>query len=207
METQVLFLTILTYIVDAVLLCGSIFYFVKRPKHPIGYYLFFTLLLQFLGDLFRWYEIPNIYIISISYYLNFLYLTLYFFTYLLQVEKKIYLPILVIGSLPMFLKIFFRGSIQNFEAYDWAFYDGWIVVLTLLALFKILQAPKINKNHLWISFGILAFFGFDFSLALGMNYLINGNPAIVLWVWVIRAFVLMAYFFILSIFTWKILKA
>lgn len=206
METQMLLLNIFTYIIDAVLFGGGIFYFIKRPTHPLGYYLFFTLLLQVLNDVLYWYEIPNIYIFSVSYYLNFLYLSYYFFQYIFQIRKKIYLPILVIGSIPMFLKLILKDSIQNFEAYDWAFYDGWIVVLTLLALFKILQATKINKNHLWISFGILAFFGFDFSLALGMNYLINGDQSTVLWIWVIRAFVLLVYFFILNIFTWKILK-
>lgn len=206
METQILLSYVFSYVVDAILLVGCIFYLIKRPAHPIGYYFFLTLLLQVLNEVLLRYKIPNLYIISVSYYLNFVYLSIYFFQYIFQIVKRIYIPIILIGSIPMLLKLFFRDSIQDFEAYDWAFYDGWNVVLSLLALFKILQAPKINKNHLWVSFGVLAFFGLDFSLALGMNYLVNGDPGIVLWIWVIRAFVLMIYFFILSIFTWKVFK-
>lgn len=202
-----LFWNIILYVTNAILLVGGIILLINHKKHPIGYYLIGTFFLQIITIVLRYVlEITNLYIFSISYYLNFLYLNFYFFKYIFKINKKIYYFILSFGSFPMLLKLFFWGEIKKFEAYDWIVYDSYILILVLLAIFKLIHKTQINKNHLLICFSILSFFGLDFSVAFTMNYLVNGTPAIVNWIWQLRAVILIGYFLTLSICMWKILK-
>ncbi|MBW2961907.1 hypothetical protein [Mesonia aestuariivivens] len=106
----------------------------------------------------------------------------------------------------MIVKLFDWNNIKNFEAYDWIIYDTFILIFTLVAILKLVQQIKINKYHLFICFGVLAFFGLDFSVAFTMNYIVNGAYKIVSWVYLLRSIVLLFYFLTLSICTWKILK-
>jgi hypothetical protein len=192
--------------IQITLLVSCIFLLFKKPRHPIAYYLLATFLIEIIDKVLPYFPETNLYLFSISYYCNFLYLSYYYFKYILKIDKKIYISLLILGSLPMVLKIAFKDSLLNFEAYDWLIYDGWVVVLALIAIFKLLQKTTFNKNHLLISFSVLGFFGLDFSLAIATNYLVNGNPSLVFWIWALRAFILLLYFLTLSICTWKILK-
>ena len=206
MEIQSIFWLIINSIINITLFTAGIF-FIYRNKHLIGYYFLATLILQITAVIFEYIELPtNLHLFSISYYLNFLYLSYYFFKYIFKINKKKYYTISTLGSLPMICKLFFWGGIKKFEAYDWIIYDGYLIILSLAAIFKLIQNTKINKNHLFICFSILAFFGLDFSVAFTMNYLVNGVYEIVTWIWQLRAIVLIGYFLTLSICTWKILK-
>ncbi len=193
-------------VLNCILIIGGLYFLTKKYRSPLGYYLLATLLLQFLGDYIFKLGFTNLYLFSISYYLNFLYISYYYFKYIIKIPKKVYYSILIAGSIPMWVKLLLRENLKYFEAYDWIIYDAYIVILALTGILKVIQNTKADKNHLLISFFILAFFGLDFSVAFTMNYLVNGKPDIVLWIWHVRAIVLIGYFLTLSICTWKILK-
>ena len=207
MEIHLFFWKIINLVLNTILFVGGFLFLYTNKKQPIGYYFLATLILQFTTKIFEYIEIPtNLHLFSISYYLNFLYLNFYFFNYIFKINKRIYYFILTLGSLPMIFKLFFWSNIKNFEAYDWIVYDGYLIIFSLLAIFKLIQKKQINKNHLLICFSILGFFGLDFSISFAMNYLVNGTYKIVTWIWQLRAIVLIGYFLTLSICTWKILK-
>ena len=201
-----LLIQIFFIIISCLLLISGLFLLINKPNHLIGFYLLGSFFIEIADRILPHFFETNLYLFSVSYYLNFAYLTYYYFKNIFQIKKNIYIGIIAIGSVPMLFKITFKNSLQNFEAYDWLIYDGWILVLCLISFFEILQKSSFNKNHLLISFGVLSFFGLDFSLAIAINYLVHGNPSLVLWVWALRACILLAYFLTLSICTWKILK-
>ena len=202
-----LFWFILKTSINSTLFIAGILFIYTYKKYFLGYYFAATFCLQMLSMAIEYFELPtNLYLFSISYYINYLFLCSYFFKYIFRIKKFTYNFLLIAGSAPMIVKLLNWNNIKDFEAYDWIIYDVFILVLTLLAIFKIMQLAKIEKNHLFICFGVLAFFGLDFSVAFTMNYLVNGAYDIVSWVWILRALFLLGYFLTLSICTWKILK-
>lgn len=194
-------------VLNSTLLIVGLLFIYKYKKHPIGYYFTGQFCLQIASIIFEYLELPtNLYLFSISYYFNYLFLSFYFFKYIFSINKKAYYALLILGCIPMVLKLLDWDNIKGFEAYDWIVYDAFILILTFLAIFKLIQKTQFQKNHLFICFGILAFFGLDFSVAFTMNYLVNGTFEIVSWIWIVRSLVLFGYFLTLSICTWKILK-
>lgn len=199
---ELLFEYLFPSIINIVLIIGAFIFIFKHTKHPLGYYFLGTLILQIVSLNSK----TNLFLFSISYYFNYLFLSFYFFKYIFSINKKAYYGLLILGCIPMILKLLDWDNIKGFEAYDWIIYDAFILILTFLAIFKLIQKTKIQKYHLFICFGILAFFGLDFSVAFTINYLVNGTFEIVSWIWILRALVLFGYFLTLSICTWKILK-
>lgn len=192
--------------INLILLVGSFLFLKTKTKNPLGYYLLILLVIQIINSILAKLVLSNLYLVSISYYFNFCYLTYYFYKYYFELEKKKFYLLLGLGCLPLIIKLVFHSSVTNFKAYDWVIYDGYLVILTLLGIFKLLQQQEFDNNHLIICFSILLFFGIDFSISFVNNYLLFGKFEIVAWVWLVRAIALLLYFLTLSICTWKILK-
>ena len=125
--------------INLILLVGSFLFLKTKTKNPLGYYLLILLVIQIINSILAKLVLSNLNLVSISYYFNFCYLTYYFYKYYFELEKKKFYLLLGLGCLPLIIKLVFHSSLTNFKAYDWVIYDGYLVILTLLGIFKLLQ--------------------------------------------------------------------
>ncbi|MGB1296036.1 MAG: hypothetical protein ACPG6V_11200, partial [Flavobacteriales bacterium] len=109
-----------------------------------------------------------------------------------------------IFSLPLFVALVAHYFNWQIKYYDRIVYNISLIFSVLFVLYKTLKTNQLLKEgQLLLLFSILGYFVIDFVIALGSNYLINGEFLKVAWIWIIRAIGLFSLYYALTKVVWK----
>jgi hypothetical protein len=192
-----------------VLLAFGIFIFFRKKEFKsywvFGTYLIFLFLLELfskkIGALFH---NNNLIVFSVSALSHFVFLTLIYFRYLIDVGKKTRNIVLGLGIIPLLISNFAFANISAFQSYDRAIYSLTITVYTFILFYEMVKRDRWNKHTLLFNSAVLLFFSLDVLLAVGTNYLVNEKITFVSWFWTGRAVFLQLFYGTLIYYLWKL---
>jgi len=200
-------MSVLLFISIFLLICGIGTWGFKAFRHQmycgLGYFLI-LLLFEIVSYLLSG---NNLFMLSISSFVNFAFLTYFYCAYFFKKSIKKIIPIILIGTIPMIISLILGYSFQNFQSYDRALYSFAIMLLSLYYFYWILnENEKASRESIILNSFVLLFFSIDTFLAVGTNYLINENLMLVAWFWFFRAIFLQLYYGSLIYYSWQIGK-
>lgn len=148
-------------------------------------------------------EASNVYLISISSFINFTYLLYLYLIYFYILKWKKVKWILLVGLIPLGIQfiIDYRDPFSPFQPYDKTLYSLFLLILGMFDIYLTIAGKvKYSRVRLLLSTSILIFFSIEFILSIPSSYLVIGKRELVAGFWFFRALILQAYYIILILF-------
>lgn len=153
------------------------------------------------------YNTQNLYLFSISSYLHFAFLTYVFYHKLLKLSAKVFVPLILLGLVPLYFNLNPEVSIVSFQSFDRSIYSFIIMLYGLFYLYTLMRRQQLQKTKsLRFTISVVLFFSIDALLAVGANFLVNEHLALVAGFWIFRALLLHLYYWSVIYYLWKIGK-
>jgi len=181
-----------------ILLIGIFICFGKSYNSKWLYvYICFLFILEVISRILGYYLKNNYFIISLSFFLNFLFLTFFYLEKIYKANRILTLNINILALLLFILT-------YHLQPYDRFTYSLVITCYSLIFIHKWLQGSiKSNRASFLLNASILLFFCVDAFLAIATDYLVNNSLELVSWFWFFRGILLQVFYITLIYYAWK----
>lgn len=192
----------LNFLSAFILFFGVIFFI--RIKFNWGYFyililFFFEIGSRILGHFFK----SNILIFNISFFIQFAFLTHFYFSKVYLINKNLKNSVISLGFLLLLLA--YLNAIPSYlQPYIRVIYSFTIMLYSLGYIYLLLKERITYKKYTTLlNSSILLFFCIDAFLAIATDYLINNSLLLVSWFWMFRAIFLQLFYGTLIYYVWK----
>ncbi|WP_281764206.1 hypothetical protein [Neptunitalea lumnitzerae] len=174
-----------------ILLAGCTFSIVRKKRYNFLWYFLCILLIECLSHVVA----DNLFLISISYYIHFIFLCNYINVPLLKWKASTSNIFIAIMAIPMIATLVSTYFFKSYIALDRVIYNFTLIILAINVLVGYFNGTiNMASSVITMMLSIIAFFSIDFILALSFNYLIKENLDLVGYFWLFRLTFLLIYY-------------